>query len=515
MIVRKCDNAETEFEKGRDMKCGVIKVFYAGVFILIFIQSFTKAGQEEFYNSVKIEVGDTEKEIIYKAAHVVPTECQVAWQEIEFEAFIHFGVNTFADREWGDGKEDPAIFNPVEFDARQWVEAFKAAGMRGVVLTTKHHDGFCLWPSRYTEHSVKKSTWKDGKGDVVKEVSQACRRAGLNFGVYLSPWDRHEATYGDSPKYNEYFRSQLTELLTNYGIIHEVWFDGACGEGPNGKRQVYDWDSYYEVVRRLQPGAAISIVGPDARWCGNEAGHTRESEWSVIPTDYNHADGDIGSREKILKAKELKWYPAQVNTSIRPGWFYHASQDNQVKSLEHLLDVYYGSVGGNGQFLLNLPPDKRGLIHENDVERLRELGRVIRETFDENLAQGCLVKASAVRGVDDKYRAGNTVDGNKNTYWTTDEWVETAAVEFDLGQEKGFNCVMIQEYIKNGQRVEEFSLEVWDGGKWVEIMRSTVIGYKRLLRFDTVGTQKVRLNIIKSRVSPTICEFGLYKRPGV
>lgn len=488
-------------------------LIYSALSILILLPSGTKAGQEEFYNSVKIDADDTEKEIIYKAAHVVPTERQIAWQEIEFEAFIHFGVNTFTDKEWGDGKEDPAIFNPVKFDAKQWVEAFKAAGMRGVVLTAKHHDGFCLWPSRYTEHSVKKSPWKDGKGDIVKEVSQACERAELKFGVYLSPWDRHEATYGDSPKYNEYFRNQLTELLTNYGSLHEVWFDGACGEGPNGKRQKYDWESYYEVVRRLQPGAAISIVGLDARWCGNEAGRTRESEWSVVPMDYNYADDDIGSREKIFKAKELKWYPAQVNTSIRPGWFYHASQDNQVKSLKHLLDVYYGSVGGNSQFLLNLPPDKRGLIHENDVERLKELGQVIRETFDENLAQGCSVKASAVCGVDDTYCSANIVDGDKNTYWTTDEWVEKATVEFDLGQEKSFNRVMIQEYIKNGQRVEEFSIEVWDGGKWVEIARSTVIGYKRLLRFDTVTTRRVRLNIIKARVCPTICELGLYIEP--
>ena len=497
------------------MNYELMRIFwaYSALSILIFLASSTQAEQQEFYNTVKIESGDTEKEIIYKAAHVVPTERQVAWQEIEFEAFIHFGVNTFTDREWGDGKESPAIFNPVEFNAQQWVEAFKAARMRGVVLTAKHHDGFCLWPSRYTEHSVKGSPWKGSKGDIVKELSQACRQGGLRFGVYLSPWDRHEATYGDSSKYNEYFRNQLTELLTNYGPIHEVWFDGACGEGPNGKRQVYDWESYYEVVRRLQPGAAISIVGPDARWCGNEAGHTRESEWSVIPTDYNHADNDIGSREKILKAKELKWHPAQVNTSIRPGWFYHASQDNQVKSLEHLLDVYYGSVGGNGQFLLNLPPDKRGLIHENDVERLKELGRVLRETFDENLAQGCSVKASAVCRVDDKYRAENIVDGDKNTYWTTDEWVETATVEFDLGQEKSFNVVKVQEYIKTGQRVEEFSLEIWEGGKWIEIARSTVIGYKRLLRFDTIRARRVRLKIIQSRVSPTICEFGLYRGP--
>jgi alpha-L-fucosidase len=495
------------------MKYGMVKVFYSAIFILTFTQSFTKAGQEEFYNTVKIDAWDTEKEIIYKAAHVVPTERQVGWQEVEFEAFIHFGVNTFTDREWGDGKEDPGIFNPVEFDSEQWVEAFKSAGMRGVVLTAKHHDGFCLWPSRYTEHSVKNSPWREGKGDIVKELSGACRKVGLKFGVYLSPWDRHETTYGDSPKYNEYFRNQLTELLTNYGSIHEVWFDGACGEGPNGRRQVYDWDSFYEVVRRLQPGAAISIVGPDARWCGNEAGHTRESEWSVVPTDYNYADDDIGSREKILKAKELKWYPAQVNTSIRPGWFYHASQDNQVKSLEHLLDVYYGSVGGNGQFLLNLPPDKRGLIHENDVERLTELGRVIRETFDENLVQGCSVKASAVRGADGEYSAKNIVDGDKDTFWMTEEGVEKASVGFDLGQEKSFNCVMIQEYIKNGQRVEEFSLEVWDGGKWVEVVRSTVIGHKRLLRFDEVKARRVRLNIIKSRVSPTICEFGLYRGP--
>jgi alpha-L-fucosidase len=467
-----------------------------------------------FVNSVALSPDDSPETIVAKAAHIVPSDRQRAWQQLEFIAFIHFGVNAFTDREWGEGTEDPSIFNPVDFDAHQWAQACVDAGMGGLILTAKHHDGFCLWPSKYTDHSVKSSPWRGGQGDLVGEVAAACREAGLKFGVYLSPWDRHEKTYGDSPVYNEYFRNQLRELLSNYGEISEVWFDGACGEGPNGKRQEYDFASFYAVVRELQPNAVISVCGPDVRWCGNEAGQTRESEWSVVPVNLGGDTQDLGSRARLEEAAkqgvEIKWYPSQVNTSIRPGWFYHASQDTMVKPLKHLLDVYYGSVGGNAQFLLNLPPGPNGLIHPNDVNRLRDLGNVLRATFEKNLAQGATATASATR---DGSAAANTVDGNPETYWATDDGVTEASIEYDLGAPRTFNRAMVQEYIPRGQRVEAFALDAWDGQAWQTVAESTTIGYKRLLRFDDVTAQKVRLRITQSRVCPQIANFGLFREP--
>lgn len=466
---------------------------------------------------------------IQYATQVKPTERQLSVQEMEFYAFVHFSVNAFTDQEWGSGKEDPSIFNPTALDADQWVEACKSAGMKGLILTCKHHDGFCLWPSQYTEHSVKSSPWKNGGGDVVKEVADACRRGGIRFGIYLSPWDRHEPTYGDSPAYNEYFKNQLRELLTGYGDIFCVWFDGACGEGPNGKRQVYDWDAYYALIRELQPGAAISVCGPDIRWCGNEAGHCRESEWSVVPASlrdnekiqensqqeddgefakrYSSEDEDLGSRDVVLKEKELIWYPAEVNTSIRPGWFYHASQDDQVKPLEELIKVYYGSVGGNATFLLNIPPDTRGLFHENDVRRLQELGEWIRGTFRTNLAAGAPVEASeAMAGHEALY----AVDGDRDTFWAPQEGTEAAGLTVDLGAEQTFDHVVLQEY-RYSQRVERFVLEYMAGGEWKKAYDGTVIGYKRICRFPAVTSRYVRLTITQSRWWPNISAFEVYR----
>lgn len=467
---------------------------------------------------------------IKEAAQVVPSERQIKWHEMEFYAFVHFTVNTYTDREWGNGDEDPAIFNPVEFNADQWVEACKSAGMKGLILTCKHHDGFCLWPSRYTEHSVKNSPWKDGKGDIIKEVSEACRRAGIKFGVYLSPWDRHERTYGDSPKYNEYFMNQLRELLTNYGEIFSVWFDGACGEGPNGKRQVYDWEAYYKLIRELQPDAVISVCGPDIRWCGNEAGHCRESEWSVVPAHLRDnekiqeksqkvddgefskridtCDADLGSRDIIKNIDELVWYPAEVNTSIRPGWFYHSSEDGKVKSLDELLGVYYGSVGGNSSFLLNIPPDKRGLFHENDVARLKELGQVIRKTFEVNQAKDATAFASET--MDENHDANLIFDADRETYWCPCEGTEKAVIEIDMNNDKTFDRVVIMEHIRSGQRVEKFILEYKDEDEWKEFYRGTVIGYKRICCFDKVSSRYIRFTITESRWCPAVSSFGVY-----
>ncbi len=456
----------------------------------------------------------------------LPSPQQLEWQELEYIAFAHFGVNTFTNREWGDGKEDPVIFNPTEFDAQQWANVLKDAGMKMLILTAKHHDGFCLWPSRYTEHSVKSSPWKNGRGDIVREVSDACRQAGIKLGIYLSPWDRNQPTYGDSPKYNQYFRNQLTELLTNYGEVTEVWFDGACGEGPNGKRQVYDWNSYYNVVRKLQPKALIFGNGPDIRWVGNESGVARETEWSALPLtpelkkrqwnefQRGYVDGSGAEyTDKTMRSAgkhEAIWYPAECDVSIRPGWFYHPDQDDKVKSLKHLLDIYYKSVGRNGLLLLNLPPDRRGLIHENDAARLKEFHEVLDDTFKVNLALHKPAKADHIRNGHSFFGPDKAVDGSKHTYWTTDDGITNASLEIDLGGPVTFNRSMIQEHIASGQRVFEYSIDIWDGG-WKEIVRGTTIGYKRLNRFSNVTTAKVRLVIHNSRACPLIQSFGVFR----
>lgn len=441
----------------------------------------------------------TQKEWEEKLVSIRPSDRQMKWQETEFYGFIHFNINTFTGKQWGDGTESPFLFNPTELDVNQWVETLKRAGMKGVILTCKHHDGFCLWPSAYTDHTVASSPWKKGEGDLVREVSEACQRHNLKFGVYLSPWDRHEASYGDSPRYNDFFVKQLEELLTQYGDIFSVWFDGACGEGPNGQKQVYDWDRYYEVIRTLQPDAAISVCGPDVRWCGNEAGATREQEWSVVPKilqnaekiqnesqqDENHqafikqassAEEDLGSREVLEMDEELVWYPSEVNTSIRPSWFYEEKEDKQVKSVENLFDLYLRIVGGNATFLLNVPPDRRGLIHEKDVSVLEALGEKLKHSFDTDLSEKAKI---------------NTVD-KKTIHLTFDE-------------ETTLNCLEIQEDIKKGQRVEAFCIQAVDlSGARKTLYEGTVIGYKKIARFESVTTKQVEISIKKSRMDPII-----------
>jgi alpha-L-fucosidase len=448
------------------------------------------------------------QEVLRKAAHVTPTPQQNAWQEMELTCFAHFGVNTFTDREWGEGNEDPKVFNPSAFDADQWVAACRDAGLKILILTCKHHDGFCLWPSKYTEHCVKNSPWRDGRGDVVKEVSDACRRGGLKFGIYLSPWDRHEKSYG-TDAYNDHYKNQLRELLTNYGEVSEVWWDGACGEGPNGKKQVYDMAGYLKVVRELQPNAVAAIMGPDIRWVGNEDGLARESEWSVVTHGAgNGMAADYGNRKYLAGATSLAWYPAECDVSIRPGWFYHATEDDKVKSLEHLLDIYYRSVGRNAVLLLNIPPDRRGLFHENDVARLKELRATLDETFRTNFAKGKPVKASSVAA---GHTAEMAVDGDGATYWTSADGQIQASLEVDLGQPATFDRAMLQEMVTTGQRVEQFTLEAWDGQAWKEFAKATTIGHKRLLKFPAVTTSKVRLTIVDARDCPTIRELGLFK----
>jgi alpha-L-fucosidase len=487
-------------------------------FALLPLLTSCGGGGESYVKHLVFPEGTSEAEKIRLSAHVVPTKQQLAWQELEMTAFVHFTVNTFTGREWGDGKESPEIFNPSQLDARQWVKALKDGGMKLVILTAKHHDGFCLWPTKTTTHSVASSPWRDGKGDVVKELKEACDEMGLKFGVYLSPWDRNASCYGDYQGYNDFFIEQLTELLTWYGRIDEVWFDGANGEGPNGKKQEYDWQRIYKTISDLQPEAVGAIMGGDVRWVGTETGYGRKSEWSVTPyapdglaegvannkkMGLEATSADLGSRKLVAQADQLYWFPAEVDVSIRPGWFYHAEQDNQVKSLTKLVDIYFNSVGSNAVLLLNVPPDRRGLIHENDVARLKEFSEYIQTMYSNNISTGA--KASGVKN------AARSVDGNKNTY--TEISTLPATIEYSLGEAKQFDVISIQEYIAKGQRVESFTVEAFIDGQWKEIASSTTIGYKKMLRSHPVTTDKVRLTINDARDGALISEFALYKAP--
>jgi alpha-L-fucosidase len=492
-------------------------------FFLILLLSAAAFANAQKKNYAIIKPTDSQEEIIIKAANVVPSPRQLRWQKLELTAFFHFGVNTFTNHEWGDGKEDPKIFNPAKLDARQWVKVAKDAGFKQVILTAKHHDGFCLWPTNTTTHSVKSSPWKNGKGDVVKEVADACKSQNVGFGIYLSPWDRNSPLYG-SEEYNDFFVKQLTELLTNYGRIDEVWFDGANGEGPNGKKQVYDFDRWYKLIRKLQPSATIAIMGPDVRWVGTESGYGRETEWSVVPAnnmdpaaiESNSQQGDafkpegdmrgddLGSRDKIMNAKALVWYPAETDVSIRPGWFYHPEENDKVKSPEKLLDIYFHSVGRNSVLLVNLPPDKEGLINEADIKNLKEWTRLRDNIFKNNFAKGASVVSA--NGINAK----TVLDNNYTSFWTTKRKDTAATIEIKLKNKATFNVLMLQENIAIGQRIEKFDLEYWNGTSWKKAAEGTTVGYKRLLQFDPVTTDKIKLNIISSRLNPTIAELGLY-----
>ena len=437
-----------------------------------------------------------------KLIKVRPHPRQIAWQQKEWIAFFHFSINTFTNNEWGAGNEDIALFHPGTVDTDQWCRIARDAGMKGVILTAKHHDGFCLWDTKYTDHNVMRAPY--GR-DIVRQLSNSCKQYGLALGLYLSPWDRHEPSYGSGEAYNDFFCAQLTELLTQYGELFEVWFDGACGEGPNGKVQQYDWNRIYALIRAHQPDACIAICGPDVRWCGNEAGAWRESEWSVVPASLRDCekvqeasqqtddiafreagvrsmDLDLGSRAIMEKTNVWSWYPAEVNTSIRPGWFYHPQEDDLVKPVDWLVDLYEHTVGGNAVLLLNIPPDTHGRIHPHDEAALLAVGQILRERYARDLATGAMVLQD-----DDHTRI---------------------RLRFEVPQ--AVSRVIIEEDIQQSQRIERFKLFASRNGEEKLIYEGTTVGYRKICAFDAVIADELRLKIEHSRCRPAIKRLSAY-----
>ena len=445
---------------------------------------------------------------------------------MEYYNFLHFTVNTFTDKEWGEGDEDPAIFNPSAFDADAIIAGLKSSGSTGVILTCKHHDGFCLWPTETTDHSIKNSPYKNGKGDIVREISDAARRAGLKFGVYVSPWDRNNAAYG-KPEYLKLYRRQITELLTRYGPVFEIWHDGANGGsgyygGARETRKIdklhyYDWANTWKLERELQPEAVrFSDVGPDIRWVGNEKGIAGETCWATFtprsPTGGPGAPGDVVEAELTTGTlRGAKWMPAECDVSIRPGWFYHAKEDGQVRTVRNLLDLYYESVGRGASFLLNVPPDRRGLLAEPDLQSLQGFGKTIEATFAKNLAGNARARASNLRGRNKQYAAKNLLDGQRNTYWSTEDGQRTATVTLELGRPQTFDLIRLRECTPLGQRVRAFTVATSNGDEWTPFAQGTSIGMCRILRSNKpVTASRVRLQITEADAAPALSEFGVF-----
>lgn len=496
--------------------------------------SQTQEGGMPFQNTIKIEEGDSQELIIEKAAHVVPTPNQLAALQNEFIAFIHFGPNTFTRMEWGNGMEDPKVFDLKELDTDQWCEAMKAAGMKMVIITVKHHDGFVLWQSRYTKHGIMSSNFRDGKGDVLKDLSASCQKCGLKLGVYLSPADLFQiespdGLYGNLSEYtkrtiprevpgrpfanqtkfefvvddyNEYFLNQLFEILTEYGPIHEVWFDGAHPKRKGG--QTYNYPAWKELIHKLAPNAVI-FGREDVRWCGNEAGGTRPTEWNVITyqadpdtmTQFaDMTDPVLGDREKLYQAKYLHYQQAETNTSIREGWFYRDDTRQKVRSTDDVFDIYERAVGGNSTFLLNIPPNRDGKFSPADVAVLQETGKRIMETYGTDLLAGAKGPEEVLDGKDDTYLL---LKGSKK------EFVVKMPSPVTL------NRIMLQEAVAtNGERVEKHAVDAWIDGAWKEIVVSTNIGYKRILRFPEVTTDKLRFRLLESRLTPAISHISAH-----
>ncbi|GAB4146612.1 MAG: hypothetical protein Fur0037_14670 [Planctomycetota bacterium] len=451
---------------------------------------------------VIVEQGASPERLAALAAQIRPSPRQARWQEIGFSAFVHFGMNTFTDREWGTGDESPEQFAPTDFDARSWARTFAAAGMKGVVLTAKHRDGFCLWPTKTTGHSVRRSPLRGWKGDVVREVADACRAEGLSFGVYLSPWDRHEKTFGTGT-YDRIFHEQLRELCTDYGELFEVWFDGAhC---PADDPDVFDRQSHFRLARELQPAAVLAVTGPDVRWVGNEAGRPREREWSVLTLDTAGAgdfvdsrevwrsfwrlagraeEADLGSIEKLRGARWLIWWPAETDVSIRPGWFHHPVEDSRVKSLDELLDCWFGAVGNNSALLLNVPPDRRGRIAKPDEEALLDLGDWLRFAF------------------------GRAIEGERKRYARAEEILFSKDARVDMVD-------LREDVAGSGQRVDRFRIDAFDGISWRTAHRGGTVGARRCVQLPSMTVRGIRYAIEKARGEPAIASFSARKMPEI
>lgn len=473
-----------------------------------------------------ISISCTNKKVTVPQAYgTCPNEYQLNWHKLQYYAFIHFNMNTFKNLEWGYGDASPNDFNPTELDCNQWVSVCKKAGMKGIILTAKHHDGFCLWPTKTTNYSVASSSWRNGKGDIVRELADACKAQNMKFGIYLSPWDRHQGTYG-TPEYLALFRAQLKELTTQYGELFEVWFDGANGgDGYYGgakekrtvdKKSYYDWENTRKIVRQNQPQAMMfSDEGPDIRWCGDEDGWVGKTNWCTLNRD-NIWPGISQNKEQQLGDEGANyWVPAEVDVSIRPGWFYHTYEDSKVKPWTKLIDIYYTSIGRNGNLLINIPVDKRGLIHEIDKEQLLKFAENIANEFKENLAPKAIVKATNSRAGASMFAPENVIDNNQETYWATDDDVKKASIVFEFDQPTTINRILIQEYIRLGQRVKKFTVEAFLNNKWEQLANETTIGYKRILRLRTIKTKQIRLSITDSKACPLISNVALYNAPKI
>ena len=439
----------------------------------------------------------------------LPSKQQMDWHNMEFYLFMHFGPNTFSDLEWGHGTEDPDIFNPTQLDCRQWARIARAAGAKGIIITAKHHDGFCLWPSKFSSHTVRESKWRNGKGDVLKELSGACKEYGLKFGIYISPWDRNHPKYG-TLEYNDVYVNTMKEAVKGYGPIFEMWWDGANGEGPNGKKQVYDFRRFEKEIRLAAPGAVVfSDIGPDIRWVGNESGIAGETNWNLLDTA-GLTRGAGGPSQDTLNRGNVNgrnWIPAECDVSIRPGWFYHAKENDKVKSGRELMSLYTKSVGRGANFLLNVPPDTKGLIHEKDSAALMDFRRLRNELLKTNLALHGKVEVSSKRS---GYLPGSLTDGSRKSHWAPPEGQTTCWIEVDMKIPQTFNTIVLEEYIELGQRIQSFSVEVWDGMKYQEVITGTTIGKKRILQFTEHTSSKVRLMITGSKATPVIGEISLY-----
>lgn len=469
------------------------------------------------------------RELLEKYVSVVPNHKQIMIENMEFYAFVHFGMTTFTGKEWGDGTTPPSKFNPVNLDTDQWCEAIASAGAKGVLLTAKHHDGFCLWQTKTTEYSIKNSPYKGGKGDIVAELRKSCDKYGLKLGIYLSPWDRNSEYYG-TDKYNDFYVEQLTELLTNYGDLFCMWFDGACGSYLDGKpKQKYDFKRYYDLITELQPNCSISNCGPDVRWVGNEGGLCRASEWNVVPefaldvqtimeNSQQDTNGvirsavdvvaeDLGSREFLAKYNSFMWYPAEVDVSIRPGWFYHKSQDRKVKSVDKLLHIYYTSVGGNTSLLLNIPPNREGLFAQKDVDTLKELGERIKSAFAKRVVIKEINALEALNG----YSAENLINGNEGTYSTAEADSYSIELKFDSVE---IDKVVFGEDITHSQRIEKFEITTVINGAKKKIYEGTTVGYKKIAILEPIVCDNITITIKQNRLEPYIKHIDIYEADG-